>query len=212
MGDTMLEQNQMLKTGTTTVGVKFDGGVVLGADKRATAGNLLVDKNVVKVVPITNKIAVTTAGSVSEIQMVVKIMRAELSLKELRAKRVIRVHEASNLLAGMLYEKIRTPSMLPSPAHFLVGGHDPTGTYLYDVWPDGSITEVDEFISTGSGSVFALGVLESNWKKGMSEDEATKLVQDAIMSSLKRDSASGNGMDLMVIKTDGSMTPIAKSL
>lgn len=208
----MLDQNQMLKTGTTTVGVKYKGGVVLGADKRATAGNMIVDKKTVKVVPITDKIAVTTAGSVSEIQMLVKVVRAELKLKSLRGKREPTVNEAANLLAGMLYNSIRQPSMLPSPAHFLVGGYDSTGTYLFDLWPDGSITEVGEFVSSGSGSVFALGVLEADWTEDLDEDAATKLVESAIMSSLKRDSASGNGMDLMVIGRDGTMRPIAKSI
>jgi proteasome beta subunit len=208
----MLDQNQMLKTGTTTVGVKYAGGVVLGADKRATAGNMIVDKKTVKVVPITDKIAVTTAGSVSEIQMLVKVVRAELKLKSLRGKRESRVGEAANLLAGMLYNAIRQPSMLPSPAHFLVGGYDSTGTYLFDLWPDGSITEVDEFVSSGSGSVFALGVLEADWREDLDEEAATKLVESAIMSSLKRDSASGNGYDLMVIGRDGTLKPIARSL
>ena len=208
----MLDQNQVLKTGTTTVGVKYADGVVLGADKRATAGNMIVDKKTLKVVPITDKIAVTTAGSVSEIQMLVKIVRAELKLKALRAKRESRVGEAANLLAGMIYNAIRQPSMLPSPAHFLVGGYDSTGTYIFDLWPDGSITEVGEFVSSGSGSVFALGVLEADWREGLTEEEATKLVESAITSSLKRDSASGNGMDLIVIGRDGTMKPIARSL
>jgi proteasome beta subunit len=208
----MLDQNQMLKTGTTTVGVKYADGVVLGADKRATAGNMIVDKKTVKVVEITDKIAVTTAGSVSEIQMLVKVVRAELKLKSLRGKRESRVGEAANLLAGMLYNAIRQPSMLPSPAHFLVGGYDSTGTYLYDLWPDGSITEIDEFVSSGSGSVFALGVLESDWREDLDEDSATKLVESAIMSSLKRDSASGNGFDMMVIGRDGTLKSIARSL
>ena len=208
----MLNDNQMLKTGTTTVGVKYADGVVLGADKRATAGNMIVDKKTLKVVPITDKIAVTTAGSVSEIQMLVKVVRAELKLKSLRGKRESLVGEAANLLAGMLYNAIRQPSMLPSPAHFLVGGYDATGTYLYDLWPDGSITGVGEFVSSGSGSVFALGVLEAEWKEDLDEAAATKLVESAIMSSLKRDSASGNGMDLMVIGRDGTMKPISKLL
>lgn len=208
----MLDQNQVLKTGTTTVGIKYSNGVILGADKRATAGNMIVDKKTVKVVPITDKIAVTTAGSVSEIQMLVKVARAELKLKSLRGKREPTVGEAANLLAGMLYNSIRQPSMLPSPAHFLVGGYDSSGTYLYDLWPDGSITEVGEFVSSGSGSVFALGVLETEWTEGLDEAKATQLVENAIMAAIKRDSASGNGLDLMVIGQDGTMKPIAKSL
>jgi proteasome beta subunit len=120
-----------LKTGTTTMGVVCKDGIVLAADKRATAGNFIANRNISKVVEINDHIAVTTAGSVSDIQLVVKFLRAELALKEIRFNRTNTVKEAANLLAGMVYNSIRSFSAIPGVVHFLIAGNDKSGSHLY---------------------------------------------------------------------------------
>ena len=190
----------MVKTGTTTVGLVCKDCVILAADKRATAGHLIVDKNIRKVVSINDNIAVTVAGSVSEVQLLVKYLRAELKLKEMKTGRAATVKEAVNLLGGMVYSSIR--SYVPGVAHFLVGGKG-NGIQLYDLFPDGSITEINEFVSSGSGSVIAYGVLEANYKKGLSQEEGMNLAVKAINAAIQRDSASGQGIDVVAITKDG---------
>ena len=93
--------------------------------------------------------------------------------------------------------------MIPGIAHFILAGADTTGCYVYDIFPDGSLTLEDEYVTSGSGSVFALGVLETLYKKGMSTEEGVQLAVTAINAALKRDSASGNGIDVMVITQAG---------
>ena len=51
-----------VKTGTSTVGITFDGGVVVGADHRATMGHFIANKSVKKLFKISNNVALTTAG------------------------------------------------------------------------------------------------------------------------------------------------------
>ncbi len=189
-----------LKTGTTTVGIVCKDCVILAADKRATAGNLIVDKSVKKVVPINDYLAVTTAGSVSELQQLMKYLKAELQLKDLRTNRQSTIKEAANFLGGMVYTTLRTTGGV---AHFLVAGVDKEGTHLYDIYPDGSLTSVDEYVSSGSGSVFAYGVLENRYTKGLSQEEGVKLAITTINSSLQRDAFSGQGIDVFVISKDG---------
>ena len=89
--------------------------------------------------------------------------------------------------------------MLPGIAHFLMGGRDVHGLHLYDLFPDGSVTKITDFISSGSGSVFAYGVLETQYKKDMSTEDAVNLAVKAVNTALQRDSASGNGIDVIVI-------------
>ena len=72
----------MLKTGTTTVGIVCKDAVILAADTRATAGTMIVDKRAKKVHIITEDVAATIAGSVSEAQLLLKLIKAELKLKE----------------------------------------------------------------------------------------------------------------------------------
>src|SRR3989344_5505280 len=109
---------EMLKTGTTTVGIVCKDGVVLAADTRATAGYLIVDKRAEKVHIISDDFAVTIAGAVSDAQLIIKIMKAELKLKEVRTNKKPSAKEAANLLGGILYGNIRRMSMLPGIAHF----------------------------------------------------------------------------------------------
>ncbi|MGD2106496.1 MAG: proteasome subunit beta, partial [Nitrosopumilaceae archaeon] len=48
-----------------------------------------------------------------------------------------------------------------------------------------------------------LGVLDPQFKQNMSEDEAVDLAKKAVRSASMRDSASGDGLDIMIITKDG---------
>lgn len=195
-----------LKTGTTTVALVCKDCVIMAADKRATAGNLIADKSVEKVKPVTKHIVVTTAGSVSDLQLLYKYLQAELKLKHMRVGREATVREAANLLGTWVYHLIRSSGGV---AHFLVGGFDEK-PQIYDIYPDGSTMEQQDFIASGSGSVFALGVLESQYRKNMTQEEGLQLVQKAINAALARDSASGNGYDVYVIDKTGNRKAVSK--
>jgi proteasome beta subunit len=197
-----------LKTGTTTVGIVCKDCVIMAADRRATAGTMIADKQVEKVKPVTRHIVVTTAGSVSDLQLLYKYLTAELKLKHIRASREANVKEAANLLATWVYSLIRSSGGV---THFLVGGYDESPK-LYDVYPDGSIMDHPDYIASGSGSVFALGVLESQYKKNMSQEEGIQLILKAVNAALARDSASGNGVDIYVIDKNGNTKAVAKTV
>ncbi|HIH11542.1 TPA: proteasome subunit beta [Candidatus Woesearchaeota archaeon] len=192
-------EEPQLKTGTTTVGIMCKDGVVLAADKRATAGSMIVDKHAEKVHIISDDVALTIAGGVSDAQLMIKLIRAELKLKEIRTNKRPSMKEAANLLGGFLYSNIRRMSMLPGIVHFLLAGKDTQGLHLYDLYPDGSVTKVRDYVSSGSGSVFAYGVLETQYKSDITTNDAIKLAVKSVNTALQRDSASGNGIDVIVI-------------
>jgi proteasome beta subunit len=196
-------ENEIMKTGTTTVAIIAKDCVVLGADKRATAGNFIAGKKVDKILSVDDKMALTTAGSVSDIQLLVKLIRAELQLRKIRNSRPNRVQEAANLVAGLVYGNIRRFTMIPGVVHFLFAGYDADGLHLYDIYPDGSISDVDDFVASGSGSTFAFGVFDAQYKKDMTQDQAVELALKGINSALQRDSASGDGIDVIVINKNG---------
>jgi len=206
-----LDMDNILKTGTTTIGIVCKDCIVLGADKRATAGNFIANKNVEKVVPISDYMALTTAGTVSDIQLLIKLIKAELKLKEIRSNQKPSVKEGANLLAGMVFSNIRKMSMIPGISHFLVGGYDDE-KHLYDLYPDGSISDVEDFVSSGSGSVMAYGVLETNYKENMSEEEGINLTMKALNAAIQRDSASGEGIDIFVIDKKGIRLALKKKI
>ena len=192
-----------LKTGTTTVGIVCKEGIVLAADTRATAGYMIVDKKAQKIYQVLDNLAVTIAGTVSDVQLLIKLLKAELNLKKFRTNMGINVKEAANLLADMVYNNIRKYSLIPGISHFIIGGYDPEGLHLFELYPDGSLTKIEDYVSSGSGSVFALGVLESQYKKEMSLAEAHRLGVRAVNTALQRDIASGNGIDVVLITPRG---------
>lgn len=193
--------SDVLKTGTTTIGLIYKDGVILAADKRATAGHQIADPNAKKVHQIADHIALTIAGTVSDAQMLIKIIRANFSYFENDRFRKITVKEASSFVGNMVYNHIR--SMPSGVVHFVIGGYD-SEPRLFDVFPDGSLTEHDTYISSGSGSVFAYGVLESLYDKSMNSDDAIEVVKKALKTAMKHDSASGNGYMIYKIDKDGA--------
>lgn len=197
------DKEKLVKTGTTTVGIVCSDGIVMAADKRSTAGYMVANKRQKKIVQISDNMAVTQAGLVSDAQLLSKLIKAEIKLKDIQTRRHTTVKEAANLLAGMLYQNIRKFSTVQGIVGFLLAGVDEEGFHLYDLGIDGSITKIDDFASDGSGSVFALGMLESSYKKDITVDEGVKLVVKAINSALQRDMASGDGIDIVTITKAG---------
>ncbi|MBD3248862.1 proteasome subunit beta [Candidatus Woesearchaeota archaeon] len=198
-----MEEEKQIKTGTTTLGLVCKDGIVLAADKRATAGYLIAAKKVDKVLKITDDIAVTIAGTVSDIQLLTKLIKAELKLKELKTGKVNTVKEATNLLAGIVYNNIRKFSVIPGISHFIVGGRDAKGYHIYDLSPDGAITEIDDYVSSGSGSILVYGLLETVYKKDMETKEGIKLAVKGINAAMQRDVASGNGINVFTVTDKG---------
>jgi len=200
----------MKKTGTTTVGIVCKDGVVLAADTRATAGSMIIDSNAEKVIKVNENVALTIAGTFSSAQKLVTHLRSEIKLREIRTGRSMTIKEIANMTSNWLYGMIRSPSMIQDVVHFLLAGRDKHGLHLFDLYFDGSFVEVKNYISSGSGSVFVYGVLESSYKENLSSEEGIKLVEKCIDVAIQKDSASGNGIDIFLINEDGVEKVLSK--
>ncbi len=198
-----MESEVKIKKGTTTVGIVCRDGLVVSAEKRATIGSFIADKNAEKIVLITDKMVLTTAGTVSDAQLLVKLIRAELKLKQVRTGHESSLKEAANLLGGMIYSNIRKYSLIPGITQFLLAGLDSKGTHLYDLFVDGSVMEITDYVSSGSGSIVVYGILEALYKKDISVKEASDLAVKSISAAVQRDSGSGNGIVVYTITKDG---------
>jgi len=202
------------KTGTTTIGIVCKDGIVLAADKRGSYGgsggvSYIASRDENKIQEVTKEIVVTTAGVASDLQKVIKIIRAELKLKELKGKRKPEIKEAANLFASIAYQNIRQFSMIPGITHFLLSGYDSQGVYLYDINPDGYLQEVKDYSATGSGMVHANPILDSEHKPNLTIEQGIELARKCINASLKRDPASGEGIDIYTIK-EGEIKQVVK--
>ncbi len=191
-----------IKTGTSTVGITYNGGVVVGADHRATMGHFIANKSVQKLFRISDNIALTTAGLVGHAQSLSRVLAAELKLFELKRDMPMTVKGAATFTANIL-------SGRPHYVQLLIVGVDPSGPSVYSIDSAGGSIP-DTYCATGSGSPYMYGVLEDQFKTGMSKDQALSLAAKALLASAQRDAASGNGMDLAFITNETGFTQLSE--
>eukprot|EP00835_Amoeboradix_gromovi_P003713 NODE_256_length_12667_cov_0.196292.p4 type:complete len:247 gc:universal NODE_256_length_12667_cov_0.196292:5626-4886(-) len=184
------------KTGTTIVGMVFKDGIVLGADTRATAGQVVADKNCQKIHYIAPNIFCCGAGTAADTDYTTNMARYQLELHSMETSSLPRVNTVLTILKQYLYKYQGHVG-----AALVVGGFDVSGPHLYTVYPHGS-TDTLPYVTMGSGSLAAMSVFESHFKPNLSKNEAIKLVRDAIAAGIFNDLGSGSNVDICVIKKD----------
>ena len=185
--------------GTTTIGLVCDKGVVLATERRATMGHFIASKDAKKVYKIDDLIAMTTAGSVGDAQRLVKWMQVEAKLYKMRREEPMTVKGIVSLLANILSGNRYYPFFV----QLLVGGVDKNGPGIYSLDAVGGMIEEKKAVSTGSGSPMAYGVLEDRYVENMPIDDGVELAVRALHNAMKRDSASGDGIEVIKITSDG---------
>lgn len=204
----------ILKSNTSIVGIVCKDGVVMGADRRVTAGNIIMSKNEKKLETINDYLAVSWTGGAADARVSKKIIAAELKLKELKTKSRPSIKESANLIGMMFYRNIRAPSMLPHIVGALVAGFDEDGeTSLYTIEPAGGVIKVEDYDANfSSGMPYILGLLERQWKKDLTVKEGIELAKECLKSSTQRDTASGNGIDVFSITKDGIKQVVSEEI
>lgn len=190
--------NQLTLKGTTTIGVVCKDGVILASDTRVTMGYYVAHKQGKKVYQIDDHLAMTIAGSVADAQKAVDILITNAKLYKIELGRPLPVSSAARLLANLLFSARYVPLL----AQVLVGGVDGTGPHIFSIDPFGSLTE-EKFVSTGSGSPVAYGILEDKFKEGSHIKEMLPVIVKAVNAAMKRDSASGDSYNVAAIDGKG---------
>jgi len=182
-----IDEERFLK-GTTTIGMVLKDGVVLATERRATAGTLIANKSTQKLFKIDQNIGMTVAGLVGDAQVLARYLRAEVSLYRLRRNAPLAAEGAATLLANILSGN----RMFPYYAWLILGGVDQKGGHVFSVDPAGGSIE-DRYVSVGSGSTFAYGLLEEAYSRDLSVSDGVDVALRGLTVAMKRDSASGDG-------------------
>lgn len=184
--------------GATVIGIVYDNGVILGADRRAAYGTFVIGKSVKKLYRITPHIGLASAGLISDVQTIVRELCYHAKMFQYTTSREITAKALSKLLSNILFSN----RLFPLITQTVIGGFtfDSHGIYMLDAL--GSVIE-DKYTAAGSGTEIALGILEAEYKDKMNRNEARELVLKAIRIALQRDSASGNGIDLLILDKAG---------
>jgi len=190
--------SQLVLKGTTTIGVVCKDGVILASDTRVTMGYYVAHKFGKKVYKIDDHVGMTIAGTVADAQRVVDILTANAHLYKITMNRPIPISSAARLVANLLFQA----RYIPLATQVLVGGIDDTGPHVYNLDPYGSLTE-EKAVSTGSGSPTAYGIIEDRYREGMTIAELLPIIAKAVNAAMKRDVASGNNYNIIVINANG---------
>ncbi len=192
-----MNQDMMLKTGTTILGIVCKDGIVMASDRRATAGNAVMAKNIQKVYRVSDYFLYAACGMAAAMQRIKKLLEAELRLKELKSRSRPTVKEAAHLLSVITSQFGMTGT--------LIGGVNEDGsTELYTLDGGGTVEKVEDYDANfGSGFPFVLGLLERMYKPNINVEEGAKLAVESLKSSTQRDTASGNGFDVYAITKEG---------
>lgn len=192
-------QNRYYMPGATTIGLVFDGGVILASEKRVTYGSMIMSKTGKKVFKISNSVGVACAGLVSDMQILAREIEAQAKLFTYEAKRSMPTKAAAKLTSNVLFNR----RMAPLITQTIVGGmdYDKPAIYVLDVL--GSLLP-ETYAAVGSGASMATGVLEQGYKENMPLKEAKELVINSLKSAVRRDTMSGDGVDLLIITKDGT--------
>ena len=188
----------MYMPGATAVGITFDGGVVFASEKRIAFGNFLVSKSTKKTFSITPKVGATCAGLVADMQILSLQISALAKIRKMELKRDVPPNTVAKMMSNMMYERRYFPLL----TQVIVGGVVDK-PIMYTLDPLGSVLP-DEYAAVGTGAEMALGVLDPQFKSNMSKDDAVDLAKRSVRAAALRDSASGDGLDVLIITKDGT--------
>ncbi len=184
--------------GATTVGLVCKDGAILGSERRYSYGTFVMSKAARKVFKITDNIGVGFAGIIGDMQVLAREALAYMNIYRYERGRAGTVKNTAKLFASLLSSR----RLFPYLAQTIIAGVDEGKPELYVLDPIGSVLG-DKFAAVGTGAEVAMGVLESEYKDGLSVAEAKPLILRAIRSAVARDISSGDGVDLLIITHTG---------
>ena len=188
----------MYMPGATAVGITYNDGVVFASERRIAYGNFVVSKTTKKTFVITPHVGAACAGLVADMQILSLQISALAKIRRMEIKRDVPPNTIAKMMSNMMYER----RFFPLLTQVIVGGVVDKPT-IYTLDPLGSVLP-DEYAAVGTGAEMALGILDQQYKKELTEDQAVDLAVKSVRAASMRDSASGDNIDVLVMNKDGA--------
>ena len=178
--------------GTTVLGAKFAGGVVIAGDRRATEGYAIADDRMEKVFAADDYSAIAIAGAAGQAIEIVRLFQLELEHYEKITGDRLSLEGKANRLGQMIRGNfpLAMQGLVVVP---LFGGYDEGRgegrLFYYDA--TGGRWEEEDYHATGSGGRPAKSSLKKRWRPGMSREEAVAVAVEALLDASEEDVATG---------------------
>ena len=184
--------------GATAVGITYNDGVVFASERRIAYGNFVVSKTTKKTFVITPHVGAACAGLVADMQILSLQISALAKIRKMEIKRDVPPNTVAKMMSNMMYER----RFFPLLTQVIVGGLvDKPVIFTLD--PIGSVLP-DDYAAVGTGAEMALGILDQQYKKELTEEQAVDLAVKSVRAASMRDSASGDNIDVLVMNKDGA--------
>jgi proteasome beta subunit len=182
--------------GTTIVAVLYDGGVVMAGDRRATAGNLIAQRDIEKVFAADEFSLVGIAGTAGLAIEIVRLYQVELEhYEKIEGTQLTldgKANRLSTMIRGNLGQALQGLAVVPLFAGYDTDANDPAEAariYSFDV--TGGRYPEQYYHAVGSGSLFARGSLKKLWRPGLDRAGAIRVAVEALYDAADDDSATG---------------------
>lgn len=182
---------------TTVLALRFDQGVVMAGDRRATMGNRIANREMEKVVPADRFSGVAISGTAGVAMDMIKIFQLQLEHYEKLDGRSISLEGKANQLSQMVRSNL--PAAMQGLAVLpIFAGFDQARQIgrLWDFDITGGRYEERDFVATGSGAGPASTVLKVGFRQSLNRDTAIDLSCEALWEAADVDSATG-GPDVL---------------
>lgn len=181
-----------LPHGTTIVTAAFSGGVVMAGDRRATAGNMISQRDIEKVFRSDEYSCIGIAGVAGVAVELVRLFQVELEHYEKLEGRLLSLEGKANRLAGIVRANLGGAMQGLVVVPIFAGYDTDEGVgRIFSYTVDGGHYEEHRFHSIGSGSVFARGSLKKLYSDGMDEQDAITACMQALYDAADDDAATG---------------------
>ena len=186
------EPGFVLTHGTTIAALRYNDGVVMAGDRRATAGSSIAHRAMDKVHPADRWSGVAIAGAAGFALEMVKAFQLELEHYEKLTGNVLSLEGKANMLGSMVRQNLpmAMQGMVVVP---LFAGFDTRRRngriFTYD--PTGGRYEETDFHADGSGGRDARTTIKLGWTEGLDRVAAIQLAVQALYEAADEDSATG---------------------
>jgi len=193
-----------MMTGTSVVGLKYEGGVMLAADTLSSFGSLATFKNVRRLAEVSEGVLLGASGEYSDFQAIVQLLKSN-ALEESCASGLYdesgaNAKETWNYLRAVMYN--RRNKMDPLWSSVLVAGRDEHGKSFLGYVDKIGMTVEENLFATGMGSYLVLSLLREKYKPDLQEGEARALLEDCMRVLFYRDARSTNRIQLAKVSED----------
>ncbi len=178
--------------GTTVVAAKFNEGVVIAGDRRATSGNLISHRSMEKVFQADRWSGVAISGAAGPAIEMVKLFQLQLEHYEKVEGHALslegKANQLSQMIRGHLPAAMQGMVVIP-----IFAGYDRVRGYgrlfAYDV--TGGRYEDEDYVASGSGSLHARTVIRLGHSHQIDRDACVDLLLRALFTAADEDSATG---------------------